>query len=860
MTMSRYPLFYIGALLLLALASSSSLVSGAPLTDAYIHVNVARGPARGLNLDWAFHVERFNMAALYAVQKINADPNLLPNTTLHFEYFDNAEDINLAMKGLVDSHNQHGNSIILVTVGVADSILGPLSNLAAALGLPATTLTGQDTVYSDRVLYPNNFRLTANGARYGHAFGEMFDHFGWHRIAYLHERGQAELQDMEDTPFFERDVQVFTVSLTPDANELVAAVSRIVAAEYTVVFVSVEVPTYIQLLAVLEQMGVRTRLQLVTDSILSSIGVELLVEAYGVPKVYMAGTVGVRMREEFGSPQYLAFAQQYMGWYAMDTFAADRKLITGTLDDFSRVPVRVFEANNYDSVYLMARALHGAFEDGVDGADINATVLLERVYNTEKVGVISNYTIDAGGENINFEYSYVNYNITEGYTTPIGYWSIGDGLVLNQEVEFITGASVAPADAFPPDAVSVSSITTKNVTTKSFVLEWSVPDLHFGRDVYYTVLMATPSETLQVVGNTTNSYLLVTGLATDQVYTVRVDVTSNGGYSQGGLAFATTNRNVVTYDIGSQYTIPVLAFTGVLAVCSIALLVMVLVKRLDPVMKASSVVFMNIILLGSLVAYAGVATGGFHNTACTATPVLLSISFMLIFGSLFAKTWRVARIFLSKKMRVQSITDSLLLRIVGGLVLWEAGVNVAWFLIDMPEAVRVQDDADPFVYRWSCRTENPKLWWILELLPKFLLLCYGSYLAYRTRNIHEAFNESRFIAFSLWNTFLFLIIGLVLRAVVTDPSPRFLVLSLSVLIIVGSTVGILFIPKIVAMVTGLSSASTNSLVTENAGTFQASRSSGKTSNQGHSNSTSKGDGFEMNILSVDSAERASTPE
>jgi len=843
----------LGISLILLLTAPFSIVCAAPLSDAYIHVNAANTAARGLNEDWAFHVERFGMAVRYAIDSINADPDILPNTTLHFDPFDNLEDVNLAMSGLVDSYNEHGNAIVLAMVGVADYILGPVSNLAAGLGLPAMVLTGQDTIYSDRSIYPNNFRLTADGAKYGNAFGEMFDHFGWHRVAYLHERGQAELQDMEDTPFFDRDVQVFTVSFSPDVAELVATISKVVAAEFTVMFVSVEVPTYIQLLVVLEQMGVRTQLQVVTDSILSSLGVEVLAETYGVPRDYMAGTVGVRMREEFTSLEYLTFAQQYMTWYVSNPYP-DRKLITGTLDDFSRLPVRIFEANSFDAVYMIARAVHEAFEEGVDGADINGTVILERIYNRESQGVFMNHTMDERGENVNFEYNYVNYNAAAGYMVSVGSWTHTNGLHLTEDVAFVTGTSTAPADAYPPDAVAVSSISTKNVTTTSFVLEWDEPDLHSGRDVYYTVLMALPLESLEVVGNTTSPYLLIAGLAVDQMYTLRVDVTSNGGYSQGGEGSATTNRNVETLDIDLHYVYPVLGFMSLLAVFSIALQVLVFYNRKDPVMKASSVIFMDIILIGSLGAYIGVATAGFHPSACTATPILLSVSFMLIFGSLFAKTWRVAHIFLSKLIRVKTIPDSLLLRIVVGLVGWEIAVHIVWFSIDMPKAVRVQDEADPFVLRWTCHTENPDIWWIMELVPKFLLLCYGSFLAYRTRNIHETFNESRFIAFSLWNTFLFLIIGLVLRAVADDPSATFLVLSLSVFVIVGSTVGILFMPKVVAMVSGIS----NDIVTGTTGVF-VTPGPGKSRNGLSNSMQSSGDARVSNHPSFDATVPPSSP-
>jgi hypothetical protein len=67
------------------------------------------------------------------------------------------------------------------------------------------------------------------------------------------------------------------------------------------------------------------------------------------------------------------------------------------------------------------------------------------------------------------------------------------------------------------------------------------------------------------------------------------------------------------------------------------------------VIKGSSVLFCNLILIGVLIALIGLAVETLYDRsqpyACMLVPALLALSFDVTFGSLFAKTWRLVKIF-----------------------------------------------------------------------------------------------------------------------------------------------------------------------------------------------------------------------
>lgn len=370
---------------------SSSTVSAAPLTDAYILVNNVMSEVYPYSRMLARFLERTMHGVRFAIDRINADPTILPNTTLHLKAYDNKDVGSRALRGINEAYDEHGNALVLVIIGASDFLLGAASMLCGALDVPVTITLKQAPEYGDRLLYPTNFRLLENGEGYGKAYGDLMDKYSWNRIAYFYERGMDLLEDMQGTSFFNRDISLFAVSANPTPSELTNALNSIREGEFRVVYINMNLGPYITLLAILQSLGLFGHFQLVTDPILSSLGIETLLRENSIPLSLLSGSIGMRMKEEFTTPQYLQFANEYLSYY-LSSFTPDTPLynLSGDITDFNNVPPRWYEALHYDTTYVMARALHTAFEDGIDGENINATTLLPYIYNHPTNGTLYN--------------------------------------------------------------------------------------------------------------------------------------------------------------------------------------------------------------------------------------------------------------------------------------------------------------------------------------------------------------------------------------------------------------------------------------------------------------------------------------
>jgi len=212
-------------------------------------------------------------------------------------------------------------------------------------------------------------------------------------------------------------------------------------------------------------------------------------------------------------------------------------------------------------------------------------------------------------------------------------------------------------------------------------------------------------------------------------------------------------------------------FTGILifaAIISVFLIFAVVIMRSHKLIKASSPTFMIGILLGSILVYASVifmAPGIIGAWSCNLAVWLYGLGFSLLFGSLFAKSWRVWQLYANKAVVIVRISDKMV-----GFVLMLILATELVFLILMTSIGKIEKNLEiKTVYYnsnnyYTCR---PNTAWIvfaaMNMVYLVALLGYGGYLAFRLRNIPYAiYNESSVIGFSIYNTMVWHILLVVL--------------------------------------------------------------------------------------------------
>jgi len=173
---------------------------------------------------------------------------------------------------------------------------------------------------------------------------------------------------------------------------------------------------------------------------------------------------------------------------------------------------------------------------------------------------------------------------------------------------------------------------------------------------------------------------------------------------------------------------------------------------------------------------------------------------MLVFGSLFAKVWRVWRIAgntkLSKNVKV---TEWDVAKPVIGLLIVEVIFLAIWTGVDYPKAVPIV--FDNFIYM-TCRSSGV-YWWPIFLAYKILILIFGVFLAVQSRNFDSALNESKQVALCLYVMLLDICIMIPIGyALMQIPLVTFIVFAFGITLPYIGVTAILFADSILRVFTG----------------------------------------------------------
>ncbi|XP_031551307.1 gamma-aminobutyric acid type B receptor subunit 2-like [Actinia tenebrosa] len=229
--------------------------------------------------------------------------------------------------------------------------------------------------------------------------------------------------------------------------------------------------------------------------------------------------------------------------------------------------------------------------------------------------------------------------------------------------------------------------------------------------------------------------------------------------------------------------------------------------------RLNSITVIGCILIYLSVICSGIADGKFvtpsrYSIMCQSQVWVLCIGFTLAYGAMFSKTWRVHILFL-KKIERRSIKDHQLLVMVAGLLFIDVIILITWQVLDpLQYAIRylpVVEDKDGFSakrpYIEFCSCQDTIKWKATIFTFKGLLLIFGAFLAWETRNVTiPALNDSKNIGISVYTVVLSCTVGLPVVMVITRmPDFTYGLSSAMCLACTTITLCLMFVPKIMML-------------------------------------------------------------
>lgn len=197
------------------------------------------------------------------------------------------------------------------------------------------------------------------------------------------------------------------------------------------------------------------------------------------------------------------------------------------------------------------------------------------------------------------------------------------------------------------------------------------------------------------------------------------------------------------------------AFSVLGTTLSVAVLIIFLRFNITPVVKASTRELCYIVLIGMILSHLSIFSILAHPTKemCALSRTLPGISFAMIYGSLLIKTNRIARLlaiskkrFPSKKLKFMSPLSQVILAVF--LISIESVIAIGTLFIEPPETALLY----PSLTRNLLVCKESPTTILSPLAFIFLLIIMCTCYAFKTRNVPENFNETKFVGFAIYTT------------------------------------------------------------------------------------------------------------
>lgn len=255
---------------------------------------------------------------------------------------------------------------------------------------------------------------------------------------------------------------------------------------------------------------------------------------------------------------------------------------------------------------------------------------------------------------------------------------------------------------------------------------------------------------------------------------------------------------------------------GIIAVAAITFAVWTWRNRNAQVVKVSQPMFLILVALGVFIMASSLIPMSQDDSGrqvcdiqkctaiCMSIPWLGFMGFSMTFTALFAKTWRINRIFKTKVAfgRVK-ITAIDVVTPLAALLSANAVVLICWTVLDPLTYIRRPLDGTDGWNRviatyGSCHSQHTAAFLIPVAVLNFGVMLVANWQAFEARAIQSEFSESKYIAIAIASMFQAALIGVpTLFVVRKSPEAYYLILTFMLFVICMAVLMLVFIPKIV---------------------------------------------------------------
>jgi gamma-aminobutyric acid type B receptor len=307
----------------------------------------------------------------------------------------------------------------------------------------------------------------------------------------------------------------------------------------------------------------------------------------------------------------------------------------------------------------------------------------------------------------------------------------------------------------------------------------------------------------------------------------------------------TWSERVFAPKFGSGVEIAGTVLMGIGTLISIGWIVFLIIHWRQPVIYAASPLFCVLILVGSLVVYGSVFTwmpNLVNSATCYARPFVLPIGFMLMFGALIAKTYRIHVLLNTRSMDIIVVSNLQVGLIVLAIVLGQVVLSV--FAVSLTSLESTVHVVDPYRissnYMVCTFSKSLKAVFGVNVAIAGLLLAWGSYLCWKIKDIPMSkYDESKSIAFSVYNVAFFAALVIAIQLAVGNSNRDLTFMLTAICCFAGAliTTCVLFTTKVLAIYkpSALKDSSSSSTSTTHLSTQSSPSSSRK---QSHTSSPS----------------------